>query len=386
MNNYYLDIASHSLNKMNEELCGDQVQVFKEDKNAIIILSDGLGSGVKANILATLTTKIAMTMLKEDQGLEETISTIMNTLPVCNIRKIAYSTFSILTIQDYNKCVLIEYGNPNAFIKEKDFIREIDKKVRIYSDKKVKYSTFTLNEDTVVTLTSDGVIHAGVGKELNHGWEWKHVAKFLKKQKIKSAEIYNKNLIQMCNNLYQGLPGDDTSAVSVHLTKKREINIFIGPPKDKDLDKEYANILKRKKGLKIVCGGTTAQIISRELNKELITSFDYINEKVPPIAKIDGIDLVTEGFLTLKESYKKLKLYNKKNDKDISLDKEDGATLLLNKLIDKGNILNFYIGKAINPIYQKTDIPFEISVKHNIIKKIISELKKLDKEINIKYF
>lgn len=385
MDNYYLDIASHSINKMNEELCGDQIQVFKEKENAIIILSDGLGSGVKANILATLTTKIAMTMLKEEQGLEETISTIMNTLPVCNIRKIAYSTFSILTIKNYTKCNLIEYGNPNAFIKEKNVIKKIDKKKRIYSDKKVKYSSFTLNEDTVVTLTSDGVIHAGVGKELNHGWEWKHVAKFLKKQKIKSAEIYNKNLIQMCNYLYQGSAGDDTSAVSVHLTKKREVNIFIGPPKDNELDKEYANVLQTKKGLKIVCGGTTAQIISRELNKKLITSFDYINEKVPPIAKMDGIDLVTEGFLTLKESYKKLKLYNEK-DKDIFLDKKDGATLLLNKLIDKGNILNFYIGKAINPIYQKTDIPFELSVKYNIVKKIISELKKLDKEINIKYF
>jgi serine/threonine protein phosphatase PrpC len=383
---YLIEISKHSLNKKNEELCGDCIEIYKEDGDAIIILADGLGSGVKANILATLTTKIAMTMLKKNQSIEETIETIMSTLPICKVRGIAYSTFSIIKIDKYFNCTIIEYDNPPVIVIENDELREIVKTRHIYNQKEVKISDFKINEGTYITLVSDGVVHAGIGLELNHGWQWHHIADYLKRQKKESVEIYNRELIQGCNTLYDGKPGDDASAVTFTLTKKKVINVMIGPPKDKKLDKKVVKEFNKRQGQKIICGGTTSQITARVLEKEIITTFDYINEKLPPIARIDGFELVTEGLLTLKETLNRLKRFNENNQEKIDSESLDGATLLLKKLVNEGNTIHFFIGRAINKAFHNQQIPFELSTKYNIIKKIIKELEKLDKEIKMELY
>jgi len=383
---YLFEISKHNLNKENEELCGDCIEIYKNGGNAIIILADGLGSGVKANILATLTTKIAMTMLKENQSIEETIATIMNTLPICKVRGIAYSTFSIIKVDEYFNCTIIEYDNPPVIVIENHELREIVKTKHIYNHKEVKVSEFRITPETFITLISDGVVHAGIGLELNHGWQWHHIADYLKRQKKGSVEIYNRELIQGCNTLYEAKPGDDASAVTFTVTKKRVINLMIGPPKNKKLDEKVVKTFNNKQGQKIVCGGTTSQIIARVLEKEIITTFDYINEKLPPIAKIEGFDLVTEGMLTLQETLNRLKRFNQNNQEKIDSKSQDGATLLLKKLVDEGNCIHFFVGRKINRAFHNQQIPFELSAKYNIIKKMIKELDKLDKEIEIELY
>lgn len=377
----YVDIAFHSLNKKNEELCGDKIEVFKSDKNTIIVLADGLGSGVKANILATLTTKIALTMLKKGESLEETIDTIMNTLPVCNLRQIAYSTFGIIQIDKDLNCTVIEYDNPPIFfIRDKQIITP-DKEERYYGGKKVLISSFSLMENDFITLTSDGVIHAGVGNILNHGWEWSHVSEFLSKQNLISAEQITRKLIDTCNCLYGNKPGDDTSAVTVKIRRPRIVNVFSGPPENSSLDKHYINRFMNLEGSKIICGGTTANIFSRELKKELKTSLDYSDPKIPPIAYLDGFELVTEGVLTLKRVLDLLK----KGNVDSSKLGNDGASKLYRILQDESTHLQFWIGNSINPAHQNPDFPQELSIKVNVIKEITEELKKCNKQISIKY-
>lgn len=383
-NRPYIDIASYSLNKKNEELCGDKIEIFQSEQNTIIVLADGLGSGVKANILATLTTKIALTMLKKGESLEETIDTVMNTLPVCQVRQIAYSTFGIIKIDKDLNCTVIEYDNPPIFfVRDKEMVK-LKKEERYYGGKKVFLSSFTLLEGDFITLTSDGVIHAGVGNILNHGWEWSHVSEFLCKQDLVSADQITRRLIDTCNCLYGNQPGDDTSAVTVKIRRPKIVNIFSGPPENPSLDKHYTHRFMNLEGSKIICGGTTANIFSRELKRELKTSLDYTDPTIPPIAELEGFDLVTEGVLTLKRVLDLLKR-NKNEKMDDSVFKKDGASRLYKILLDESTHLQFWIGNSINPAHQNPDFPQELSIKVNIIKEIVEELKKYNKQISLKY-
>src|SRR6056297_3446155 len=382
--NIFYDIAKHSLNKHGEELCGDNVEIFNSKNRLTIVLADGLGSGVKANILSTLTTKIAGTMLQKGSSIEETIHTVMNTLPVCNIRKIAYSTLAIIDINKSKEATIIQYDNPPIFYKRNGCILDLPYKEMIFGDKIVRFSKIHVKLGDTMTLVSDGVIHAGIGRILNHGWEWSHVSDYLKKQNIKNSETYNRRLIDTCSNLYGGSPGDDANSVTLKIRKPEVTNIFTGPPEDPGEDKEVVKKFLSQKGKKIICGGTAANIFSREMEKDITTSFDYIDPEVPPIGNIPGLDLVTEGILTLKKLLNKLEYYSKSIE-EISLDKKDGATLLMKILLEESTHINMWFGRAVNPAHQNPDLPIDLSIKLNIVGKICNLLKSLGKNVSIKY-
>ncbi len=381
---YYLDVAHHSLNKYGEELCGDKVEIIKTDHRMIVVLADGLGSGVKANILATLTSKIMITMLEQGADIKDTIDTITHTLPVCTIRNIGYSTFTILEIDQDLNARIIEFDNPPVFILRNHSILPVHKTKMLSADKQVWISELKLEVNDEITLCSDGVIHAGVGKLLNHGWEWKHVAEFLEVQNTPSAEQLNRRLIETCKKLYDDHPGDDTTAVTVKVRTPQWLQILTGPPEYKERDAETISNFMLQSGKKIVCGGTAANIVSRELKREIITEIEYIDPLIPPTAKIKGIDLVTEGVLTLKMLLGRLKQINHNSDEPI-FNKNDGVSRLLKLLLEESTHIHFWVGRAINPAHQNPDFPKDLSIKTSIIKEIVNELSTMGKLVTLDF-
>jgi hypothetical protein len=375
---HYVDLSVHSLNKFGEELCGDKVEIVKSENRTIVVLADGLGSGVKANILATLTSKIMITMLDKGASLIDTIDTITNTLPVCQVRNIAYSTFTILDIDNKLNCKIIEFDNPPAFLLRKHKMYELKKVPMISSGKEVLISEIKLKIGDEIIIVSDGVIHAGVGTFLNHGWEWHHVAEYLEKQQLKSADKLNRRLIEVCHKLYDDRPGDDTTAVAIKIRLPEKIQLLTGPPIDPKVDKTLIDQFVKRQGKKVVCGGTAANIVSRELGREIITDIKYLDPKIPPIAKIKGIDLVTEGVLTLKMTHDELKRIND-SCTEPNLEKKDGVSRLLKLLIEDSTHINIYLGHAINPAHQNPNFPIELSIKVKIVEGIIVELEKMGK-------
>lgn len=143
--------------------------------STIAVLADGLGSGVKANILATLTSTICATMVREGASVADVVSTIVNTLPVCSVRKVAYATFSILEIKDSGEGYLAEFDNPFCIYIRDGQRMEFKCEYNEYSGKGVYETRFQALPGDVITIVSDGVIYAGVGESLNFGWTWEHV-------------------------------------------------------------------------------------------------------------------------------------------------------------------------------------------------------------------
>lgn len=385
---FFIDISDDSLNKHDEELCGDKIEIVYTDDSVIVVLADGLGSGVKANILATLTSKIAVTMLKEGSTIYETVDTISNTLPVCKVRKLAYSTFTIVKIYNNGKVYIAECDNPPVFFIRDNKVLNIEKTDKQINGKLIKESEFMLQKEDVLTVVSDGVVHAGVGGVLNLGWRWENVADYLQRlsKEMRSAKNISKGLINSCNNLYENKPGDDTTVVTIKIRNPEIINIFTGPPKDARDDNYVIRQLMKSEGRKIVCGGTAAKIAARELKEDLITNIDYIDREVPPTAAIKGIDLVTEGVLTLSKTIEKIKYFVDSSSNKYTVynpRKRDGASLLAKILIEECTHINLWVGKAVNPAHQNPDFPIDLSIKLKVVDQLVDLMKKLGKDVNL---
>lgn len=386
---YFIDIGFSSINKYGEELCGDKVEIIKDEEGIIVVLADGLGSGVKANILSTLTSKIAATMLRQGASIQETVDTIVHTLPVCSVRSLAYSTFTILKIYNDGRIYTVEYDNPPLILIKGKNVIEVEKRQINIEGRKIHESNFRLEEGEVLTIISDGVVHAGVGAILNLGWQWSNVAEYIMQlSKVeKSAGNIAKSLIDACLNLYDYRPGDDTTVVTVKLRQPEMIDLFTGPPKKKEVDSRAVQMLMSGSGKKVVCGGTAANIVSRETGEALQVSMEFPDPDIPPIAFIKGIDLVTEGVLTLSKCIEKIRAFI--FDQDLytvsKADKIDGASQLTKLLIEDCTHLNLWVGTAVNPAHQNPDFPSDLSIKVKVIEELAKLMRQLGKEVKLTY-
>ncbi|HOJ09167.1 MAG TPA: SpoIIE family protein phosphatase [Clostridiales bacterium] len=387
----YVDVSYESLNKYNEELCGDTVEVIRNGNSVTVVLADGLGSGVKANILSTLTSKIIGTMLVNGASIDEAVETIANTLPVCKEREIAYSTFSILQVFNSGECYLVEFDNPSVIYLEGGKVKYLESISREINGKHVKESRLQLSEDDTFVLISDGVVHAGIGSTLNLGWQWENVAEYVERtwKKDLSAKKIAKLLVSVCDNLYAQKPGDDATVAAVKIRSPLKVNIMVGPPVDRNQDNYVVSRFLSQEGMKVVCGGTTSKIVSRETGREIVTSFNYFNPAVPPIAEIDGIDLTTEGVLTLGKTldYVRRCLSTESTIHDLlHLKDRDGASKLANILLEDGTSVNFFVGRAMNPAHQNPDMPLNLGLKLKLVEELAAYLKSIGKEVSIEYF
>lgn len=385
---YFIDVAYDSLFHFGEELCGDNVEFIREKDFSILVLADGLGSGVKANILSTLTSKIIITMLKEGATLDEAVETIAKTLPVCHERGIAYSTFTIVRIDKNGNTFLAEFDNPNALHYRDGKLIEIERETRTIYGKQVFTSTFQAQLGDLIISFSDGVVHAGVGHLLDLGWQYDNAVSFITDslKKETSPIAITKNILGAVNTLYMQQPGDDSTVCTMLIKESKPATVMVGPPVDSAKDDEVVNRLVGSNGFKVVCGGTTSQIVSRITGRDLTVSIDYENPAVPPIAKMPGIDLVTEGVLTLGKALEIMRKVTDNNFEPFQLKKKDGATLLAKMFLEDSTQVDFLVGRALNPAHQNPEMPISLSLKLNLIKELKAEIEKTGKQVSISYY
>lgn len=386
-----VDICWKSFNKNREELCGDKVEVLKTEDSSIIILADGMGSGVKANILATLTSKILGTMFREGAEIDACVETIARTLPICKEREVAYATFSILQIFRDGEAYLVEYDNPKCvFIRNKEIIN-YPYQERVIEGKKIREYRFHVELNDCFVLMSDGAIWASEEETMNYNWEWDDMAAYTLKctNETLSAARLAAMLSQVCYDLYGQKPGDDTTVAVTRVIRRQVVNIFTGPPSRKEDDERVVHDFMKQEGKKVICGGTSANVASRVLKREIVTLVKHADPKIPPMATMEGLDLVTEGVLTIGSALDLLHRYENDDFDEAffdALDAENGAAKLARLLIEECTDLNLFVGKALNPAHQNSNLPFDLSVRMNLVEQLKDCAERMGKHVTVKYY
>lgn len=390
MNNLCADIGYKSINHYGEQLCGDHVDVVPQgDDSTVIVLADGLGSGVKASILSTLTSKIISTMMAEGISLEECVSTIAATLPICSVRGVAYSTFTIIHLINNEVAELIQYDNPHVIMFRDNENFDYPKSEMNIDGKKVYRSEISLKEGDIFVAMSDGCPHAGIGIAYNFGWNRDDIIEFLAPLTVNdfTSKTLATILIDEVNRLYGEQPGDDATACVVKIRKRAPMNLLFGPPSNRDDANRMMSLFFSKEGKHIVCGGTTSSIAAKFLHKTVKTSLKFESADVPPIAEIEGVDLVTEGVITINKVLEYAKDYLKDNESYTHWGyKRDGASLICRLLFEEATDINFFVGRAVNPAHQNPNLPINFNIKMNLVEDLSKCLMQMGKKIKVSYF
>ena len=390
MNDLCADIGYKSINHFGEQLCGDHVDIVEQsDGSMVIVLADGLGSGVKASILSTLTSKIISTMMAAGLSLEECVATIAATLPVCSVRGVAYSTFTILHLIENQRVELIQYDNPLVIMIRDEKHYDYPTTEMTIGGKKIYKSVISLQENDLFVLMSDGCPHAGIGMAYNFGWKREEIVDFMETIAPVgyTAKTLSTMLVDECDKLYGHQPGDDATACVVRIRKRVPMNLLFGSPANRDDDSRMMSLFFSKEGKHIVCGGTTASVAARYLHKTLRPTMKFEDPEIPPIAELDGVDLVTEGVITINRvvTYAKDYLADNKTYEQWAF-KKDGASLIARLLFEEATDIKFFVGRAINPAHQNPDLPISFSIKMNLVEELSKALRQMGKRIKVSYF
>lgn len=385
----FIDIDCSQTKKYNQNAYGDYFvsKRYPDEAKLIAVLSDGLGSGIKANILSCMTSTMLLKFIEGDQiPIGKAAEIVMNSLPVCKIRKISYSTFSAIEVDDEGNAKIVEEGNPEFIWIRGDEVLQPEYECvpsKTFKNRCMKVYKIKLKLGDRLIFCSDGVTQSGLGGgRLKLGLRREGLIILLQDKLKQSPDVSSTELSQYIINQVRNietdrLPKDDISACVLYFREPRESLVFTGPPYHQNKDAEYAKMFDNFKGKKAIAGGTTANLISRELNRPITMDTTISIGKLPACSYMDGVDLVTEGILTLTKTLE----YLESNSYDI-----DNAAGKLVKFLLDSDCISFMVGAKLNQAHYDPALPIEIEIRKNIIKKIANVLQdRYFKKVSVQY-
>lgn len=385
----FIDIDCYQVKKYNQNAYGDYFvsKRYPDEGRLIAVLSDGLGSGIKANILSCMTATMLLRFIENEQiSIKKAAQIIMNSLPVCKVRHISYSTFTAIDCNEEGSVKLVEEGNPSfIWIRNNEVIEPqyeiIESKT--FKNRRMKVYKMNLKQGDRLITCSDGVTQSGLGGgRLKLGLRREGliniVLEKIKEQPDVSSTDLSKYIVRQAINIETGRqPKDDISACVIYYRQPRKALVFTGPPFNQNKDAEYARMFADFEGKKAVCGGTTANLVSRELNRPVTMEKTISVGKLPAVSFMDGVDLVTEGVLTLTKTLEYL---------ESGLCDIDNAAAKLVKFLSDSDCINFLVGAKLNQAHYDPALPVEIEIRKTIVKKIANVLRdKYLKKVDVQY-
>lgn len=373
---YFIEVDCQQKNHDGERICGD---VFlsgkvKEENRIVLVLSDGMGHGVKASVLATLTATMALNFTKEHKEPERTAEIIMNTLPECSERKMNYATFTIVDMSYDGMVTILEYDNPESIVIRHRELVALERKTIVLESirncgKKLKVCSFKGQKGDRIIFTSDGVAQSGLGTpRFPFGWGNDNVGRFAIDMVKRYPRISARQLAgRVINTAFRNdgfQAKDDTSCGVIYLREPRELMICTGPPYQKGVDAEFAHRVKDYAGKKVVMGATTGDIIARELDLKVEDGQEFIDPDLPPLSFLEGIDLFTEGILTLRKVESILEKF--RNNQKLGKGPADQVV----KLIMESDEIRFLVGTRINIAHQDPSLHVDLEIRRTVVKRI----------------
>ncbi|WP_372775904.1 SpoIIE family protein phosphatase [Mangrovibacterium sp.] len=380
MSDLHVDVDFQQKYANGEIICGDVFHTRRiiGEGRYILILSDGLGHGIRANVMATLTASMAMKYTSFHTRPEIAANIFMRVLPQNSDNKESYATFTIIEIDNDELVRIINYDNPTSLIfrNGKPFVpRELEIPIRGEENKEkiLRIREFTpIKGDRIIFMT-DGVTQSGLGgKRFQMGWGESQISSFAQNQLEREPEMTATRLARKIINQAAMNDGfkmkDDASCGVLNFRVPREFMLITGPPFYKIKDMEFVDRVRDFSGKKIICGGTTGEIIARELQLDIEIQHHYEGDDIPPAAEMEGFEMVTEGILTLGRVEEILEKYN--NDTRLeNTPPEEVAKLLL-----EHDIIHILLGTRINRAHQDPEQPFEVQIRKFVVKRIVKLL------------
>ncbi len=383
----FIDIACSQKKKYNQNAYGDYFSSnrFPNMNRVVAVLSDGLGSGIKANILACMTATMLEKFMENHADIEKSCEIIMNSLPVCKVRGISYATFSAIDCYEDGKAKIVEEGNPDfIWVRGGEVLKPVPQIIpsKTFKNRRMKVYNITLEKYDRIIFCSDGATQVAMGtKRYPLGLERSGLVKIILEKLKENQNIASKELSDyLIHQIELIAPNrelkDDTSIVSIYCRDPRETLIFTGPPYHQEKDNFWARTFMDFKGKKAIAGGTTANIISREMNIPVYADLSVNAGKLPGLSKMEGVDLVTEGILTLTKTLEYLESGKTENN---------AAKTLMDFILDS-DVINFLVGAQMNKAHYDPNLPIEIEIRKNVIKQMKKVLEeKYLKKVNVQF-
>ena len=383
----FIDIACSQKKKYNQNAYGDffASNRFPNMNRVVAVLSDGLGSGIKANILACMTSTMLLKFMENHSDIEKSCEIIMNSLPVCKVRGISYSTFSAIDCFENGKAKIVEEGNPDfIWIRNGEVLKPEFQTIQSkdFKNRKMKVYNIQLEKYDRIIFCSDGATQVAMGsKRFPLGLERSGLIKIILHKLEENPEISSKDLSEyLVHQIELIAPNrelkDDTSILSIYCRDPRKSLIFTGPPYHQEKDSYWAKTFMEFQGKKAISGGTTANIISRELNIPVVADISTNSGKLPGLLKMKGVDLVTEGILTLTKTLEYLESGNP----------EKNAANTLMEFLLNSDVIDFLVGAQMNKAHYDPNLPIEIEIRKNIIKQMAKVLEeKYLKKVEVQF-
>lgn len=360
--------------------CGDVVEVYRDAITTNIILCDGIGSGLKANLYAHMCCARIVEMLKSGSSLQRCFDAVGDTMNKAWGKDEPFAVFTIARILENGKTTVLSYDMPTPVFIGKHYATLMKTRTFYWEKALISESNFQLNRNEGIILMSDGITQAGLGNGLTNGWESEGVSRFvnnneylLKQDMPKLAEAVHNQALLLWGRKY----GDDCSVVIAFNRRGITLNILTGTPISKEDDSEFVEEFMESEGIKVVCGGSSAKMLAREIRQPI----DIVDEGTfitPPAFSIPGITLSTEGMITLNQLYNIL-------GEDIDYTDDENVVLELARYFQNADKILFWVGKAANIGNQIMELKQQGILNRLKIVELISEkLRTMNKLVSVK--